>query len=287
MSQTRVDCIRVNVSKPVAATAPSITLASRFWPGATPSLTVLVHGWADGAFVWNSFLPLFLRERSALTVDLRGHGDSPWDPGERYTREAHVADLVALVDRLEHGKVVLVGHSIGADFAIHTAAQRPHRLSALVIVDGGPELNERAALAMREHLNLLAWRYRTVSEFAESLADRYPLAERAVRDDYASSALRRADDDWFDLKADPALRANMPAPDNASMWSALENLACPIMVVRGALSSFLSQRHGQVICRRVPHCRLVSVALAGHSVPLDKPAALNDAIGPFLAEVVP
>jgi pimeloyl-ACP methyl ester carboxylesterase len=160
-------------------------------------------------------------------------------------------------------------------------------MDALVIVDGGPELNHAAALALHEHLKGLAWRYRTIAEFAAILADRHPLAERDVLEDYAAAALRRAQDEGFELRADPALRTNLPLPDDASTWAALEHLACPKLIVRGAASSLLSRRAAERVCQRAPNCRLVSVARAGHSVPLDKPAALYDALRPFLAAVAP
>ena len=259
-----------------------LPLSTRRWPG-PPVGTLLIHGLGDGAFAWDAFLPYLLRSSSAITVDLRGHGDSPWDSGQRYEREAYAADVVALLRQLEQPPIVLMGHSLGAEVAIRAAAALPELVRALVIVDGGPELNGRAAQAMAQHLKALPWRYSRPSEFVDVLANRHPLAERAVLESYASSALRRAVDGGFELKADPALRFGLSAPDDEAIWHALHRVACPKLIVRGAASSMLSYNQAQRTAARLTDCRVATVVQAGHSVPLDNPAGLHDMIGPFLA----
>ena len=261
-----------------------LPLASRLWPGPAPTV-MLIHGVGDGAFVWDAFLSRLLLNNAALTLDLRGHGDSPWDPRRDYRTEAHVADVAALLDRLGPARLVLLGHSLGAEVAILAAAERPHRVSGLIVVDGGPELNPRAALAVMQHLKTLAWCYPTVADFTARLVDRHPLADRSVLERYASSALRHRVDTGFELKADPALRLGRLPPDEAAMWRALDTLACPKLIVRGAASSLLSQQNAERTSQRVSDCRLATVPRAGHSVPLDNPAGLHDAVRPFLAEV--
>ena len=267
-------------------TVVSLPLSTRLSPG--PAVfTLLIHGLGDGGFVWDAFLPYLARSSSAVTIDLRGHGDSPWDPRQSYRIEAHVADLVALIDKLEQKRIVLVGHSLGAQIAIRSAAERRHRVSGLVIVDGGPELNERAARALAQHLKTLRWRYTTISQLTDLLTERHPLARRAVLENYARSALRRTADGEFELKADPALPASLSPPDDARMWEALDSLSCPKLLVRGVASSMLTQRSAERTSLRLRNCRLVTVPRAGHSIPLDNPAGLYDAISPFLAEIAP
>lgn len=50
---------------------------------------------------------------------------------------AHAADLIALLDGVGCGRVVVAGHSMGGFVAVELAARHPDRVSGLVLVDGG------------------------------------------------------------------------------------------------------------------------------------------------------
>jgi pimeloyl-ACP methyl ester carboxylesterase len=71
-----------------------------------------------------------------LAPDLRGRGRSSGLPGP-YGFAAHLADLVALLDRIAAPRIVLAGHSMGAYVAARLAADHPERVSSVVLVDGG------------------------------------------------------------------------------------------------------------------------------------------------------
>jgi pimeloyl-ACP methyl ester carboxylesterase len=71
-----------------------------------------------------------------LAADLRGRGHSADLPGP-YGIDAHVADLLAVLDDAGVERVVLVGHSLGCYVAAGLATLRPERVAGLVLVDGG------------------------------------------------------------------------------------------------------------------------------------------------------
>src|SRR5213596_3588112 len=70
---------------------------------------LLVHGWGGDGRAWSGLH--FTRHR-VVAVDLRGHGRSPV-LRSGYRPSDYARDLAALVDRLELGPVVAVGHSMG------------------------------------------------------------------------------------------------------------------------------------------------------------------------------
>ena len=67
-----------------------------------------------------------------LTWDMRGHGLSR--PAHFDLAEA-VANLLALIDRLEVRKVTLVGHSMGGNLHQEFAYHHPQRVKALAMLD--------------------------------------------------------------------------------------------------------------------------------------------------------
>ncbi|MBL8340467.1 MAG: alpha/beta hydrolase [Rubrivivax sp.] len=103
-------------------------------PGAAPPL-LLIHGLASNASRFEEFAEqtVLARRHTLLRVDLRGHG-------EAVTRRRTGTDLwchdLAEVLRAEGGEAaVVVGHSLGAQVALHFAARVPACVRGLVLID--------------------------------------------------------------------------------------------------------------------------------------------------------
>jgi lipase len=74
--------------------------------------------------------------RSLIGVDLRGRGNSG-KPESGYGLEAHVRDVIRVLDHLGLQRAVILGHSMGGFVALKTALSYPGRVRALVLLDGG------------------------------------------------------------------------------------------------------------------------------------------------------
>lgn len=61
----------------------------------------------------HELIDLLRRDHDVVAFDLRGHGLS--SPADRYSFEAFLGDLDAVVTALGHCSPLLVGHSLGAD----------------------------------------------------------------------------------------------------------------------------------------------------------------------------
>ncbi|MEU8825836.1 alpha/beta fold hydrolase [Streptomyces sp. NPDC048636] len=84
---------------------------------------------------------LLRRDHDVVTFDLRGHGLA--SAAERYSFDAFLSDLVAVLAELDLPSApVLVGYSLGADLAVHYAAERPDAVAGLVLIDGANPLPE-------------------------------------------------------------------------------------------------------------------------------------------------
>lgn len=66
--------------------------------------------------------------------DQRGVGGSAWTG--RHTLDLHLGDLDGLLDEWGHERVVLIGHSYGAELAVQYCLRRPERLAGLVLLSG-------------------------------------------------------------------------------------------------------------------------------------------------------
>ncbi len=243
---------------------------------------LLIHGFGDGSFVWDPIL-LNLKHYASAALDLRGHGDSQWDPLQRYSVDDHVEDAAHVLDTLRLEDMVLVGHSLGAEVALRLAHRFPIRVRGLVLVDWGPDPNPQSKALVRDQFSGQGWQYASTSEYASVLADRLPLAQRSVLSSYAANALRVADSGVLELKCDPALALPNSDPDANVLRTCLRSLNCPVLLVRGAISGVLPERIARRMASETPRCQLKVIENAGHAVPLDNPAGLSAAIAAFLA----
>ena len=87
--------------------------------------------------MWMGQVAALAPEFRTVTYDIRGTGLSSKPRGD-YTAEAAAADLCALVERLDTGRVTMVAHGIGTHIAIVAADMRPDLVHAMVLVSGAP-----------------------------------------------------------------------------------------------------------------------------------------------------
>jgi pimeloyl-ACP methyl ester carboxylesterase len=79
---------------------------------------LLIHGWPETRRIWERNVePLAEAGFEVIAPDLRGFGDSPLAPDDRYDVAAHSADLAALVEGLGHERLVLCGGDLGGVIA--------------------------------------------------------------------------------------------------------------------------------------------------------------------------
>lgn len=100
---------------------------------------LLVHGWTCDSHDWVFQLDSFEQRHRVIAVDLRGHGRSSGAEGgdaeHDYSAQRYAGDLAVLVDQLDAGPVVAVGHSLGASVAAALALEHPHLVLAMVAVE--------------------------------------------------------------------------------------------------------------------------------------------------------
>ena len=115
------------------AVAPEVRLEVLDWGGHGPPL-VFLSGLQDVAHGFDDFAPQFTDHYHVLAITRRGYGASS-RPLSGYDLATRVADLTAVLDSLQLGRVALVGHSIAGDELTAFAGAYPERVSRLVYLD--------------------------------------------------------------------------------------------------------------------------------------------------------
>lgn len=114
-----------------------ITLQCRASGSPSSPVLLFLHGFPEGAFVWDSLLEHFGDRYRCIAPNLRGFaGSSAPDEAEAYRAKHLVGDIVALIDQHAKGRVeALIAHDWGGAVAWNLAAQQPERLRHLVMIN--------------------------------------------------------------------------------------------------------------------------------------------------------
>jgi haloalkane dehalogenase len=108
---------------------------AREYEGSGPAF-VLMHGFPDNSHIYDLLIPhLVGAGRRVVAFDFLGFGASDKPPGATYSFSQQVGDLKAVVETLNLGKIVPVGHDAGGPAAINFAIEHPDRVASLCILN--------------------------------------------------------------------------------------------------------------------------------------------------------
>lgn len=254
----------------------------RDWPNPSGRPLLLLHGYTSHARTWDTFATAMQTHFRVLALDQRGHGESGW--ADDYRPERMVEDVDAFVGALQLQGMALLGLSMGGRNAYSYAGQHPDDLERLVIVDIGPEIVAAGSDRIRAGV-LLTDVFDDPEEAVTRARAANPRAPDAELRHRTLNNLKQRDDGRWTFRYDAALRAPdrpLPRPDPSEAWQQLSRISCPTLLVRGAESDILSPETAARMLREIPHCRMVEVPNAGHSIPLDNPQGFIAAVQPFL-----
>jgi pimeloyl-ACP methyl ester carboxylesterase len=257
-------------------------------PAAPP--VVLLHGGGQTRHSWKSTAAdLGGQGWYALTVDLRGHGDSGWSPDGRYGLDRFAADVIRIADFLGRSPI-LVGASLGGNASLAAIGYRPDLALGLVLVDVSPFLQPSGTSRIRNFMVSHAEEgFGSLDEVADAVAAYLPHRPRPRNLDGLKKNLRLRDGRWY-WHWDPAFMGSPEDQavqrdqliDPARLGAAASGLRLPTLLVRGGESDVLSVEDSVRFLELVPHAEFASVAGAHHMVAGDDNAVFEEVLGDFL-----
>jgi pimeloyl-ACP methyl ester carboxylesterase len=267
-----------------------VTLVMEAWGDPAGPPVVLLHGGGQTRHAWGGTAAAIAAQGwYALSVDLRGHGESDWAPDQDYTMDAFVADLHAVSTSCRQPPVI-VGASLGGLVALLAVGESRIRPAAgLVLVDIATRLEPGGAGRIRAFMLAQPEGFASLEDASEAVARFAPHRARPADASGLTRNLRRDAAGRWRWHWDPSFMTGPRPPADVVNTERLEAAAraldVPTLLVRGRLSDVLSEEGAREFLALVPHARYVDVSGAGHMVAGDRNDVFTTAVVDFLREL--
>lgn len=259
------------------------------WGTAGRPRIIFLHGGALNAHTWDLVCLTMRSDYHCMALDQRGHGDSGW--ADDYTIEGHLQDITGFIDQLGMDRFVLVGQSMGGMNSIAYAGRNPHRLTALVIVDVGPELKIDGTRKIGDFVRQGSPDGESLEAIIERAMEFNPRRHPTLLRRSLMHNLRKLPNGKWTWKWDPGrMRASHHdikehLDGMRRLWHDVEKIACPTLVMRGANSDVFSDENAQKLAENLTNGRWERVDNAGHTIQGDNPRAMVGLLREFLGEI--
>ncbi len=237
---------------------------------------ILIHGLFGSAGNLGMVARGLAGDFSVYSLDIRNHGDSPWDDNMDYPSLA--ADVTQTLDHLGIDTCSILGHSMGGKIAMQLACDSPQRVNRLIVADVAP------VHYPPHHDSTLAGLLAVEQAEPASRSDADAILARTIDEPgvraFLLKSLRRGEDGRFRwLLNRPAIAHNYEALGGANSGQPYTG---PTLFIKGSESDYITEDHREQIQNLFPNAQLKIIADTGHWLHAEKPTVFNRLVLDFL-----
>ncbi len=253
------------------------------WGTSRQQPLVLLHGIARVAHAFDHLAPHFEKSHHVIAVDMRGHGDSAWDPQEAYLVEDYVKDVEALVAELKLRDIVLWGNSTGGRVAQVFAGSHPELVAAVIVEDVGPERPREISNRRTNRMGQEEAGWVSADGLLKQLQKDYPRTPEPVLRTLAQHGSKPRVDGRIVWKRDPAILKGFVPMD---LWTTVRRIKAPIIYILGGASTIVPAETQQELKHALPQVEIVTLPGLGHYPSDEKAYDFLAIVDQFLATPV-
>ena len=241
---------------------------------------LLVHGFPLDHTMWAAQVAALAPRHRVIAPDLRGFGGSVVTPG-KVTMDRMADDLAALLDALGVAEpVTFAGFSMGGYVGWPFLRSHRRRVARLVLCDTRAVADTAEAAKGR-----LAMADKVEAEgsavAADAMLSKLLAPGRAERDPALAARVREV---ILATDARGIAAAQRGMAERADARADLPLLDLPTLVIVGEHDAISTRGEMSALAAEIPGARLVEVAGAGHTTPMEDPAAVSAALAEFLRD---
>jgi len=251
---------------------------------------LLLHGLGSNAGFWRYNIPELAKKYRVIAVDLPGFGKS--EKGNySYSMSFFSNEIKKFVDKLNIGKFIFIGHSMGGQIAITFALKYPNMIKKLILISpaGIEEFNQSQSNILANYLTIDAVKsldekgieyniknnfYSWKSKFSWLIKERIDLKSSYNFTGYAAAVIK-------------SIKGMLAQPTSKK----LKYLSVSSLIIFGTKDNLIPYKYFHNLkpaaifrtgAKQIKNCKLQSVDDAGHLVYIEKFKEVNKIILRFL-----
>ena len=265
--------------QPVQAKINGITLAYNDQGTGLP--IVFLHAFPLNRTMWAEQAKALSSQFRAITIDLRGHGESD-APLWHYTLDQAADDVIGLLDHLSIRQAVFVGLSMGGYVLFALYRKYADRVQGLVLADTRAQADTAEGKEARFQMAQIAYK-NGPSAIADIMLPKLlspatiqtrPELVRRVRTMIEGTQVSGIAGD---------LMAMAERPDSIAL---LNQITCPTQIVVGEQDLATPPSDAKLMADRIPDARLTIIPGAAHLSNMEQPGLFYETIRSVVSNVM-
>jgi N-formylmaleamate deformylase len=241
---------------------------------------VFLHGFSDNGLCWSRLALRLEPFYDVILVDARGHGLSSITE-DGHSPEDRAADIAGLITSLQlDTPPPIVGHSMGAETAVMTAALYPKLVGSLILEDPPfwdapqretPEARLKRAEKFRQQI--MDWKGKNLDELIEIGKRMYP--------NWDEVDLFQ----WGKAKQQVSPLIFSAIEQNRPNWQEYaRKVKCPVLLITGdpRLGAIVTLEVAKSVSKMWRRSQVIEIPNTGHNIRRDQFEAYYDAVKNFL-----
>lgn len=256
---------------------------------------LFMHGGGQTRHAWGSAAEQLADDGFyAVTMDMRGHGESGWCPQGQYNIDHFVADFHQVLRQMPVHESdclpVIIGASLGGITALAGIARAAKSIArALVLVDIVPKINPQGRANIVAFMKSRPDGFISLEDAANTIAVYLPHRPRRTDLSGLKKNLRLGEDGRYYWHWDPQFmfgEQDIHTPQTRRvLQQAAAQIEVPTLLVKGSLSEIVDDDGVDDFCRSIKHGEVVEVAGAGHMVAGDVNTIFAEEVKKFLRKL--
>ncbi len=285
----RAQDMSVKCNSTYFTTNKGIHLAADMWGSDKLQPVMFLHGGGQNRSSWGEAARVIASEGFyAITVDLRGHGESDYAPDGDYHIDNFVDDIDAVILDLP-APPVLIGASLGGIIALIAAGERKTPVKSIVLVDVAFRVTNQGASRILTFMRRYANGFESLEKATEAISlflpHRKNTTDKAGQGENLNKYLRKKNDGRYYWHWDPQFLETLKVEEIANaqrLINAARHINVPLLLLRGMLSDIVTEEIARELLEAVPRAKRVDIPGAAHTVPGDSNSQFINAILTFL-----
>jgi len=230
---------------------------------------IFIHGSGEHSFVWDSQIKDLDLDLNLIAIDLPSHGKS--DTIEELNLDKYVDVVKELARELRLERIILCGHSLGGAIAQQYYFTHKDDITGLILCSTGAKL--------RVHPVILENTLHNFDSFLNNIPEGafYRKTKKKIKKMYVNEV----------QKIEPkVVHTDFKICDNFDVIDKIDSIKVPCLIIVGNTDKLTPVKYAEFFDRNIPDSTLEIINNAGHSVMIENPMRVNNAIKVFIKNKV-